>query len=128
MRFLLDTHFAIWVTIDSPRISSEARKILLNPGNDFVFSVSSIWEIAIKRGLGRLDFPYDPREIRRQLIKNGHEELVIDSRHVVLVDSLAPIHKDPFDRILIAQAIVEGIILLTTDATIAQYPGSIRKV
>jgi len=128
MRFILDTHLALWVTINSPRISSEARTTLLNPANQFGFSVSSIWEIAIKKGLGRPDFPYDPREIRRQLIMNGHEELTIESRHVVLVDSLPLIHKDPFDRILIAQAMVEGITLLTADPVIAKYPGPIRKI
>ena len=132
MRFLLDTHFALWVTINSSRISVEvsveARTILLNPGNELVFSVSSIWEIAIKKGLGRPDFPYDPREIRRQLMMNGHEELTIESRHVVLVDSMPLIHKNPFDRILISEAMVEGITLLTADPVIAKYPGLIRKV
>ena len=126
MRFLLDTHF--WVPIDDRRISRKARAILNNPANQFVFSVSSIWEIAIKRGLHRSDFLFDPREVRKLLIENGYEELTLQSRHVVAVDSLAPIHKDPFDRILIAQAMVEGITLLTADTVIAQYPGPIRKV
>jgi PIN domain nuclease of toxin-antitoxin system len=128
MKFLLDTHFVLWVPIDDPHISSQARIILSNPANDFVFSVSSIWEIAIKRGLQRRDFLIDPREIRRLLIENGYEELTVQSHHAVAVDSLPPIHKDPFDRILIAQAMVEGITLLTADAVIAQYPGPIRKV
>ena len=128
MSFLLDTHFALWVPINSPRISQEARAILLNPENRFLFSVSSIWEIAIKKALGRPDFPFDPRDIRRQLIANGCDELTIESRHVVMVDSIAPMHKDPFDRILIAQAMVEGITLLTPDPVIAKYPGPIRKV
>jgi len=128
MRFLLDTQFVLWVPIDDPHISSQARSILINPANQFVFSVSSIWEIAIKRGLQRQDFLFDPREIRRLMIENGYEELTIQSHHAVSVDSLAPIHKDPFDRILIAQAMVEGIILLTADPVIARYPGPIRKV
>jgi PIN domain nuclease of toxin-antitoxin system len=126
--FLLDTHFVLWVPVDSPRISSGARSILMNPANQFVFSVSSIWEIAIKKGLGRADFPHDPRDMRRRLMENGYDELTIESRHVVMVDSMAPIHKDPFDRILIAQAMVEGITLLTADPVIAKYPGPIRKV
>jgi PIN domain nuclease of toxin-antitoxin system len=128
MRFLLDTHFVVWVPIDSPRISTQARSILMDQENQFVFSVSSIWEIAIKKALGRPDFPHDPREMRRRLIDNGYEELTIKSQHVVLVDSIPLIHKDPFDRILIAQALVEGITLLTADPVIAKYPGPIRKV
>lgn len=128
MRFLLDTHFVLWVPIDDHRISRQARTLLNSPANQFVFSVSSIWEIAIKKGLKRRDFLFDPREIRRLLIENGYEELTLQSRHVVAVDSLPPIHKDPFDRILIAQAMVEGITLLTADPVIAQYPGPIRKV
>jgi PIN domain nuclease of toxin-antitoxin system len=128
MRFLLDTHFVLWLPINFREIRTEARKILLNPDNQFVFSVSSIWEIAIKKGLGRPDFPHDPREMRKLLIENGYGELTIESRHVVMVDSMPPIHKDPFDRILIAQAMVEGITLLTADPVIAKYPGPIRKV
>ncbi|MGA2166934.1 MAG: type II toxin-antitoxin system VapC family toxin [Terracidiphilus sp.] len=128
MRFLLDTQFVIWVPIDDHRISRQARITLNDPANQFVFSVSSIWEIAIKRALRRRDFQFDPREVRRLLIENGYEELTLQSRHVVAVDSMAPIHKDPFDRILIAQAMVEGITLLTADPVIAQYPGPIRKV
>ena len=90
--------------------------------------MSSIWEIAIKKALRRQDFQFDPREIRRLLIENGYEELTLQSRHVVAVDSMAPIHKDPFDRILIAQAMVEGITLLTADPVVAKYPGSVLKV
>jgi|SRR5580658_4777227 PIN domain nuclease of toxin-antitoxin system len=128
MKFLLDTQLVLWVPVNDLRISSQARGILSNPGNQFVFSVSSIWEIAIKRALHRRDFLFDPREIRRLMMENGYEELTIQSRHAVAVDSLAPIHKDPFDRILIAQAMVEGITLLTADPVIAKYPGPIRKV
>lgn len=127
MKFLLDTHFVIWVPVDDRRISAQARAILRNPANQFVFSVTSVWEIAIKRGLARRDFMFDPREIRRLLVENGYEELTLQSHHVVAVDSLARIHKDPFDRILIAQAMVEGITLLTADPVIARYPGPIRK-
>jgi PIN domain nuclease of toxin-antitoxin system len=128
MKFLLDTHFVVWVPVDDPHIGSKARAIFNNPAHQFVFSVSSIWEIAIKRSLHRRDFLFDPREIRRQMMENGYEELTVQGHHAVAVDSLPPIHKDPFDRILIAQAMVEGITLLTADAVIAQYPGPIRKV
>ncbi len=127
MRFLLDTHFVLWIPIDDRRIHSAARALFTDANHNFVFSAASLWEIAIKRSQKRGDFAFDPREIRRQLIANGYEELPIDGSHAVFVDSLPPIHKDPFDRILIAQAMVEGITLLTADATIAKYPGPIRK-
>jgi PIN domain nuclease of toxin-antitoxin system len=128
MKFLLDTHLAIWALLDHPNLKAQARAILNNPENQFVFSVSSIWELAIKRGRQRGDFLYDPRVIRRQLLDDGCEELPVLGKHAVEVESLPPIHKDPFDRILIAQAMVEGITLLTADPVIAQYPGPIRKV
>jgi PIN domain nuclease of toxin-antitoxin system len=128
MKFLLDTQFVLWVAIDDPRLKAKARAILNDPRNQFLFSVSSIWEIAIKSALMRRDFLHDSREIRRQYMENGYEELPLLGHHVSVVDSLAPIHKDPFDRILIAQAMAEGITLLTSDATIARYPGPILKV
>jgi PIN domain nuclease of toxin-antitoxin system len=87
-----------------------------------------LWEVAIKRGLGRNDFQVEPRLLRRGLLDNGYSELPIGSNHAVALDGLAPLHKDPFDRILIAQATVEGITLLTTDPLVAQYSGPIRKV
>jgi PIN domain nuclease of toxin-antitoxin system len=128
MRFLLDTQLLLWVPINDPRISAQARTILNNPENQFLFSVSSVWEIAIKKHLRRRDFLYDPRVVRRGLMDNGYEELPVLGQHAVEVDSLPPLHKDPFDRILIAQAMVEGIILLTADPMIARYPGPILKV
>jgi len=82
----------------------------------------------IKRGLGREDFAVDARLLRRGLLDNGYSELPIVSEHVVAIDSLPPIHKDPFDRILVAQATVEGVTLLTNDSLVSQYPGPIRTV
>jgi PIN domain nuclease of toxin-antitoxin system len=128
MRFLLDTHLVLWVPAADTRISRSARLILDDPGNDLLFSTVSLWEIAIKRGLGKLDSRLDPRAIRHALLEMGYEELAVLGQHAVSVDVLQPIHKDPFDRLLIAQAMVEGITLLTADATIARYPGPIRKV
>ncbi len=128
MKFLLDTHFVLWIPVDDRHINRQARTLLRSPENQFVFSASSLWEIAIKRSLQRGDFLFDPREIRRQMVENGYEELPVLGQHAVAVDILPPIHKDPFDRILIAQAMVEGITLLTADAVIGQYPGPIRKV
>jgi PIN domain nuclease of toxin-antitoxin system len=128
MIFLLDTQIAVWALFDDPRLEQTAREILNGPGNEFRFSVCSIWEIAIKRALNKPGFQHDPREIRRYLLRNGCEELTVQGEHAIAAGSLAPIHQDPFDRMLIAQAMVEGITLLTADAVIAQYPGSIRKI
>jgi PIN domain nuclease of toxin-antitoxin system len=93
-----------------------------------MFSSASLWEVAIKRGLGRDDFRVDPRLLRRGLLDNGYSELPITSEHAVAVDGLPPFHKDPFDRMLVAQATVEGIALLTADPWVAQYPGPVRRV
>jgi len=92
------------------------------------FSSASLWEVAIKHGLGRRDFGVNARLLRRGLLDNGYAELPITSEHAVALDSLPPIHKDPFDRILVAQSMVEGITLLTADPLLAQYPGPVRKV
>ena len=128
MKLLLDTHLLLWAAGSPERLPLAARPLLEVPENQLLFSAASLWEIAIKRGLGRADFQVDPRVLRRGLLDNGYVELPITSEHTVSIDSLPPIHKDPFDRILVAQAIVEGIILLTADALIAQYPGPIQKL
>jgi len=128
MKLLLDTQLVLWVPVSDARLSRMARIVLNDPSNQILFSVVSLWEIAIKRGIGKLDPNLDPRSIRRQLIEIGYEELPVLGQHAVSVDVLPLIHKDPFDRLLIAQAMVEGITLLTADETIAKYPGPIRKV
>ena len=93
-----------------------------------LFSAASLWEIAIKRGLQRKDFQVDPRLLRRGLLDNGYLELPILSDHVVAIDGLPSIHKDPFDRLLVAQATVEGVTLLTLDPMVARYPGPVQQV
>ncbi|HEX3944291.1 MAG TPA: type II toxin-antitoxin system VapC family toxin [Rhizomicrobium sp.] len=102
--------------------------MLNEPDNALVFSVASIWEVAIKQSLNRRDFRADARLLRRGLIDNGYDELPVTGAHAAALDSLPPLHKDPFDRILLAQAKVEGIVLLTSDDRVAQYPGAIRKI
>jgi PIN domain nuclease of toxin-antitoxin system len=97
-------------------------------GNQLAFSAASFWEIANKRGLGRSDFRVDPRLLRRGLLDNDYTELQVGSDHALAIDLLPLLHKDPFDRILIAQAMVEGITLLTADPLVAQYAGPIRRV
>lgn len=128
MKLLLDTHLLLWAAGEPDRLSANARTLIDAPENELFFSAASLWEIAIKRGLGRGDFQVDARLLRRGLLDNGYSELPIGSEHAVAVDSLPSIHKDPFDRMLVAQAMVEGITLLTTDSLVAQYPGPVRKV
>ena len=128
MKFLLDTHFVIWIPAESRRISLAARKILNDPANEFAFSAASLMEIQLKRERNKPDFEYDSRLLRKSMLANGYEELPITGEHALELDSLPPIHKDPFDRLLIAQAVVEGIVLLTADKAIARYPGPIKKV
>ena len=89
-------------------------------------SAASLWEISIKSGLGRADFSVDPRLLRRGLLEHGYAELYVTGVHATAVDLLPPIHKDPFDRLLVAQAQIEGMTLLTMDAIVARYPGPIR--
>ena len=91
-----------------------------------VFSAASLWEVAIKNGLGREEFSVDPRLLHRGLLENGYVELPVTGAHAAAVDLLPPIHMDPFDRILIAQAQIEGITLLTADEVVTRYPGPIR--
>jgi PIN domain nuclease of toxin-antitoxin system len=128
MKLLLDTHLLLWAAGEPDRLSTKARSLIDNPDNELLFSAASLWEVAIKRGLGRDDFRVDARLLRRGLLDNGYSELPIVSDHVVAIESLPPIHKDPFDRVLVAQATVEGITLLTIDPLVTQYPGPIRAV
>lgn len=128
MRLLLDTHLLLWAAGQPERLSVSARKLLTSPRNDLFFSAASLWEITIKNSLGRADFRAETRELRRQLLENGYAEIPVTSEHAVNTDALPALHKDPFDRVLISQAITEGITLLTSDAQVASYPGPVRKV
>lgn len=128
MKLLLDTHLLLWAAGQSDRLSAQARLLMEGSQNELVFSVASLCEIVNKRALGREDFKVDARLLRRGLLDNGYDELPIASEHVGAVDGLPPIHKDPFDRILLAQSQVEGITLITADPTLAQYPGAVRLV
>jgi len=128
VKLLLDTHLLLWAAGQPERLSAKALALIEPPENELFFSAASLWEVAIKRGLGRADFKVDARLLRRGLLDNGYSELPIGSEHVVAMDNLPPIHKDPFDRILVAQAQVEGITLLTADPSVARYPGPVRSV
>ena len=128
MKLLLDTHLLLWAAGQPGRLPARARALLRDSANQLIFSAASLWEIAIKSGLGRQDFRADPSLLRRGLIDNGYEELPVRSEHAVAIGRLPSIHKDPFDRMLIAQATVEGITLLTVDPLVAQYQDPVRRV
>ena len=125
---LLDTHLLLWAAGQPERLSRRAKNEIDDPANEVFFSAASLWEVAIKSSLGRDDFQVEPRVLRRALIDNGYTEIPVTSEHAVTVDSLPPLHKDPFDRLLLSQAIVEGVTLLTTDSQLARYEGPVRKV
>lgn len=128
MKLLLDTQLLLWAAGQPERLSARARKLLDDPRNELLFSAASLWEVAIKSTLGREDFQVEPRLLRRGLLDNGYVELPVTSEHAVGIDTLPPHHKDPFDRLLVAQALVEGVVLLTADAQLARYRGPVRKV
>lgn len=126
MKLLLDTHVLLWAAGEPTRLSTSTRALLNSPQTELVFSAASIWEIAIKNGIGRTDFQVDNRLLRQGLLSSGYSELTITSSHALITELLPPIHKDPFDRILLAQAISEGITLLTDDSQLAQYAAPVR--
>ncbi len=128
MKLLLDTQVLLWAAANSRRLTSGARRLLNDPANALCFSAASLWEITIKHSLGRTDFRVEPRVLRRGLLDNGYTELPITSQHTVSVEGLPDIHRDPFDRLLLAQALTEGITLVTGDKVLASYPGPIRKI
>jgi len=128
VKLLLDTHLLLWAASQVERLPIAALSLIEDPLNELLFSAASLWEITIKRGLGREDFRVDPRLLRQALLDHGYTELPVTGIHALAVDTLPPIHKDPFDRILVAQALSEGIVLLTADPLVAQYPGPIREV
>ncbi len=128
MRLLLDTHLLLWAAATPERLSPRAVARLEAPDNRLFFSAASLWEVAIKTGLGRRDFAVDPRRLRQGLIDNGYEELPLTGAHAVALADLPALHKDPFDRILIAQARVEGVVFLTADSLLAGYGAPVEGV
>ncbi len=128
MKFLLDTQILLWAAGQPERLSASSRALLHDPGNELLFSAASLWEIAIKKTLGRTDFLVEPRLLRRGLLDNGYVEMPVTSQHAVNIDGLPPLHKDPFDRLLLAQAMSEGITFLTGDEQLTRYPGPVRRV
>jgi PIN domain nuclease of toxin-antitoxin system len=125
---LVDTHLLLWAAGQPERLSRKARRLLEDPSSQLWFSAASLWEVAIKHAIGRDDFRVEPNRLRRALAANGWHELAISSDHALATVGLPPIHKDPFDRMLIAQAHVEGVMLVTSDDIVARYPGQIGKL
>lgn len=128
MNYLIDTHLLLWAAFQSARLPAAAHRIMADPAHRLWFSAASIWEVSIKRGLNRADFRVDPGALRAGLLANGYDELAIESRHCLALSALPALHSDPFDRLLLAQAITEGMILLTADHAIAAYGGPIEQV
>lgn len=126
MTFLLDTHLLLYAAGMPERLPSVARTLLEDAESELAFSAASLWEVAIKNGLGRDDYRVDPRLLRRGLLENGYTELPVSGAHAVASDLLPPVNSDPFDRMLVAQAQIEGLTLLTLDPVIGRYPGPVR--
>ncbi len=123
MKLLLDTHMLLWAAAGT--LPGKAESLLVDANNMLYFSSASIWEIGIKKSLGRSDFRVDPEVLRRGLLDNQYNELCITSLHALAVNDLPMLHKDPFDRMLLAQAKSEGISLLTSDSIMREYPGPV---
>ena len=128
MKLLLDTHILLWAAGEPDKLSQSVRDILTKEDNQLFFSAASIWEIVIKLGLGREDFKVEPHRLRKMLVVHGYNELQITAEHALKVASLPLLHKDPFDRILIAQARADGMMLLSRDALVCQYKEAIMEV
>jgi len=128
VKLLLDTHILLWSAGQPDKLSESARALLTSPENSLFFSAASIWEIVIKLGLGREDFKVDPHRLRKMLVVHGYTELPVTAEHALKVDTLPPLHRDPFDRLLIAQARTEGMLFLTNDAAVVKYQESVLGV
>lgn len=128
MRLLLDTHLLLWAGYAPERLSAKARGLIEDTDNELLFSAISIAEVAIKFARGLPDFRVEPNILRQQLIDNGYKELALSSSHAVAVASLPSLHKDPFDRLLLAQARVEGIFLMTADRAMRGYVGIVIEI
>ena len=121
MRVLLDTHLLLWAAGSPQRLPKAALSILKARDASLLFSAASVWEVVIKTALGRPDFQVDAQRLRQGLLLHGYEELPITGEHALAVRALPSLHKDPFDRILLAQAQTEGLTLLTVDKELAAY-------
>ena len=125
MNLLLDTHVALWAITDSPKLPLKARELILSPKTNVWISAASVWEIAIKHGLGRGDMPVSGEDAARYFRESGYRFLAVEPEHAMAVEGLAAHHQDPFDRILVAQALAEPMRLMTHDPLVARYSDTI---
>ena len=128
MRLLLDTHLLVWAVSEPSRLPAKARALMKDEANQLFFSAASMWEIAIKASYKREDFVVDVPDLYSELLRNGYCELAVATSHTFAVVHLPHLHKDPFDRLLLAQAMREDLTLVTADEMLASYPGPILKV
>jgi len=128
LNLLLDTHVALWAITDSPRLSQKARDLIVAPKTSVFVSAATLWEIAIKSSLGRGDMPVSARDAMRYFQESGYRFLPIEAEHALAVEELPQHHQDPFDRILVAQAMTEPMRLMTHDALVALYSDTIIKI
>lgn len=128
MNLLLDTHVALWAITDSPKLSKKARELIESPKSSVWISAATVWEIAIKHGLGRGDMPVSSLDALRYFRESGYRFLPVEPEHAAAVEDLPAHHGDPFDRILVAQAIVEPMRLITHDPVVARYSDSIIEI
>lgn len=128
MKLLLDTHVLLWAAGEPGKLPEAARSLLTDERNRLYFSAASVWEVVIKGGLGRDDLRVDPVRLRRLLVLNGYDEVPITADHALAVRELPPLHRDPFDRVFLAQARVEGMGLVTVDEQVARYGGGVLSV
>ena len=128
MQLLLDTHLLVWAMGEPERLDPALVRLLEDPMNTPVFSVASLWELVIKRGLDRPDFRLEPPLLRQALLEAGWRDLPVVAHHVLAVGQLPGLHRDPFDRLLLAQAQADGLLLITADQQLAQYPGPVRRM
>ena len=127
-RFLVDTQLLLWTVYGSRKLPARVSRLFRDGRHQFYYSAASLWEIAIKAARGREDFAADTGAVRDALEENGFHELPVAGQHAVTLATLPPLHGDPFDRMLIAQANAEPMALITTDERLAAYPGTIEIV
>jgi PIN domain nuclease of toxin-antitoxin system len=128
MNLLIDTHLLLWSAFRPERMPGEAAELIDDPENNLWVSAVSLWEIAIKRALNKRGFQIDVGAFRAGLLNSGYQELPMEGRHSLSLGALPLIHSDPFDRMLLAQAISEGMFLLTADREFAKYEGPIKLI
>lgn len=128
MNLLLDTHVALWAITDSPKLSAKARELIASPTTTVWVSVASVWEIAIKHSLGRGDMPVSGQDAARFFRESGYRLLSIEAEHAAAIEALPAHHQDPFDRLLVAQALTEPMRLMTHDPLVARYSDTIIEI